>query len=1102
MSSLADRIAASSRRPTATVRLGGARWRDVLSLSRNQQYGSGISGGEVLGRNPPVTIVEGETAISWTWGYDGYEVAGFAGVVSRIHQRSYPNQWSLQVADPLWLADIRRGDIATSPLNSIAASAAITQILSAAGLSRLSIGALAASGSAWAGDEWVLGTLTPVAFANTTALAAATQIAQTLGYWLYCDAGGTARLALLERRPSDSPARTLRWGEDFLLGHTPERERDASQVKNRVVVRGANTGVQGAQIWDEFYNGGADRSAEITYSLIEYVNVSQAGNASCTAAAERQHRLLSRQPNVIRVPRLKADPRLAVGQTVAIEAALLGYRSAKPFFIYSLQSKLDLRAGDFAQSLVLDGGAGDGGYTTLPPPEAGFSWRLVRETLNGVGVVEVFLDGSGSVSFGGEIVSWAWSSATAVASGYSATASGVRAMFVYPAATVSAAITLTVMDTSSKTGSITQTIVLAGDATSPLRQRVISLALGSAWAVTPDGGTTWHVEAGTARTLVPEAGGATLLASDGAQLRQSADRLASASTLAATRGGTITALSQTQGLPLRVWAAVGTALSRSIDGGATWASWGTLPASVSAILEDPAVLNSVFVLAGADMLHATTDTPGTGWATLYAGPSGATARHLVRGESGATTWVSYTGTFIGSPLQRVEGPISATFPVGTSPAVAEIRALALSLDERTVYAWDGQGRGWAVASATGIATAITATLAAGETAQHALADPDDPIVYLATFGASAGTTYKYFPLADVLGAFYVPDAAGQQAHRIGLGGPPASALEVLILTDGATPGGVWHQVNGAWVLKYSGLPSGWRWLHVAVSPFSPSTTWLIQGYKVSAGVTRSGGFIRSDGHPVLWITTDAGATWAGIPMADDGTPGPAYAPENSNNRQAIGFTSTGQIFVFGNHGSGTSTTVALWRGTAAGLSRTLLTTQGGSRGGHNAIAGQDGDLIVAYRNGSDLLGFIPAGASTWTAIGTDRLAAGLARVGLTRQALTQASGGTRTYADYRASAAATTSDAGEYVAVRGGRAYLAGGRTGVYGVAEAAIVAAAGVTTLRIESDPAQTAVAAIVGNATAVTLHFLAPDATEWATMPGPSGGSLRSQTLGVITR
>jgi len=959
--SLSARIAARQRTPTATIRLGGVRWRDVLSLSVSQAFGQGVSTGEVVGRNPPVSIVEEETTIEWTWGYDGYEEAGFNGIVTRIVEQSYPNRIRLQVADWLYVANVRRADIATDPINSIAASDAIEQILTAAGVPRLAIPDLPASGSEWAGSEWVLGTLTPVSWTNTTPLTAAQQICEALGYWLFCDASGIVRAVQLERRPSSSPFRTLTWGLDFLLSGPPDRTRDASTVRNRVVVRGANTGVQGAQIRDIYQTGDADRTLDYDNFLIEYVNEAEAGAASATAISQRLLSIWSREPNVIRIGKVKADPRSRVGQTIAIVCPLIRLSSATPFFVYALDTSLDLSSGDFAQSLTLDGGVGDSGYTTLPPPAASFAWRLVRETLDGVGVIEVFLDGSGATSFGGEIVSWSWSSTTAVQAGYSDTATGVQAMFVYPSATTEAEITLTVTDTSSKTGSITQTISLSGDALTEIHTRVISLALGAAWAVTPDGGATWNIEASGDSTLVPDQGGDTLLSTreTGATgLRSSNDALASASETRADLGGQITALSVTAGYTDRVWAAVGVDLYQSIDGGVTFSLWGTLPATVVAVLEDPAVLNSVFVLAGADMLHSTLDTPGTAWVVLYAGPSGATARQLVRGESGATTWICYTGTFTGSPLHRVEGPLTAVFPDLTpDPEVTEVRAIALSTDELTAYAWDSEGRGWAVDSATGIATAITATLDAGETAQHALYDPDDPIVYLATFGATEGTTYKYFPLADQLSAFYTP-ATGQQAHRIGIGERALADAAILIPTTGASPGGVYVLSLGVWSLRNSGLPSGWTWRQIAVNPFNVDD-WLLIGD--NGTITRTGTLIQSDGQPILYRSTDAGATWSGINLED---PDPGDLEGNvdltSTTRPQIGYTSTGLLFVGGQinrptvldrggslvwRGDGSTTLPIVWYRRDVGATSRQVQLE-------SATAGNDGDIVVVLNQGS------------------------------------------------------------------------------------------------------------------------------------------------------
>lgn len=956
--SLASRISAAYRWPSWTVRLDGRVWRHAMRATLSQSYGAGIAAGDLEGRDPPVEIVEGVTTVSWSWGYDGFEVTGFTGIVTKVLQRSYPNRISLAVADPLWLADIRRSDIATTPLNNITAKTAVEQILTNAGLTRLNIPAFPASGSAWAGSEWVLGTLTPVSWKNTTALAAARSICEALGYWLFADAGGTVQAVAMERAPTDAPFRTLRYGTDFLLAGPPERSRDAASVKNRVVVRGANTGVEGAQIVDARQTGAADRTYEYSNSLIEYVNASQAGAASAESIATRLLSLWSRQPNIISVGRLKADPRLRVGMTIAVECSLIGLSSARPFFIYGVTTTFDAQSGAFHQSLTLDGGIGDEGYTTIPPPIAGFTWTIIKETLNGTGVIELLLDGSSSLSLtDGEIVAWAWSTSTATALSTPTTASGVLAMFVYPGATTSAEVTLTVTDTSSKQTSLTQTINLLGDELVQPTSSVISLALGSAWAVTPDGGATWNVEATGDATMVPERGPLVATVGTGSiGIRSTEDALQTASETvdADLAGGLITAMGYTPD-STRQWAAVGTTLYRTLDNWTTATLWGTLSATITAIIEDPALENSVFVLASNSLYQsAIATTPGTVWFVLYEGPTGATARHLARGQSGATTWISFTGTFSGSPLHRVEGPITASFPV-LSPTVNEIRAMALSPDETTVYCWDQEGRGFSVDSTTGVGTALSADLSSGETAQHATHEDDAPIVYLASFGATEGTTYKYLPLVPSAGllSFYTP-AAGQQAHRVGIGEPVViEGIEIVMVNDA-----IWHHtVADGWVDKTTGLPSGWTWYEVQVNALNPDD-WLVRG----DNGTVDGATITSGGQPILWRTLDAGATWNGISVEAPSTSGWGAGD------QMCGHTSDGNIFLMRN-----TSDPRIWRGSASPLPVAYSGVAPGANVAlFSAVPGLGGEIVFLEFNYNTPSGrklyVLPAGSTTATLI--------------------------------------------------------------------------------------------------------------------------------------
>jgi hypothetical protein len=300
---------------------------------------------------------------------------------------------------------------------------------------------------------------------------------------------------------------------------------------------------------------------------------------------------------------------------------------------------LDCVTGAFDQQHTLDGGTGNSGYTTIPPPDASFSWRLVAETLAGDAVVEVFLDGSGSTSLsGGEIVSWDWSTSTTTYSASPNSATGVKATLLFLASAATADITLTVTDTTSKTGSITQTIDLTGADTTPPIQRVLSVAFGAAWYATPDGGATWNIEttsgdaiavgtigAGADDRAAGTAGTYGILATRGsggaAGLRGSLDLLATSSTNLVSATGALTSnIWVNEANPARVWFAIGTAVYRSTDGGVTKTAMHAAPATVNWIMEDPSVDNSVFIACGADFLNAT--DPTVGWAVLYPGPIG------------------------------------------------------------------------------------------------------------------------------------------------------------------------------------------------------------------------------------------------------------------------------------------------------------------------------------------------------------------------------------------------------------------------------------------------------------------------------------------------
>jgi hypothetical protein len=928
------------------VRLGGQICRAIVSLKVSQAFGSGVSTATIVLRDPPITPAIG-TAVSIRWGYNGQEVPGFTGEIARPARKSYPNRYTLECRDALWRAGRSQQVIATDPLNSITASAAIRYILTHYGgisASKISLPTFSASGSEWGGSEWTLGILTPVQWGDTdtdsggtTALQAAQEICETLGYWLYADASGIIRAKQMERAPSLSAVHTFQRGVDLLTDGSPELTEDVDAVRNRIIVRGGNTGIDGAQIMDSFQTSHPVLPAGIyqedTFSsfLIEYVNASQAGAASATEVAKRILKARSRLPVVVR-HRVKADPRLSVGATVGIVDSGIGYSTARNFFIYELETSLDAQSGNFSQQMTLDGGTGNSGYTTIPPPDASFTWRLVAETADGDAIVEVFLDGSGSASLsGGLIVDWDWSTTTTTYDSSPDTATGVTATFIFLASELTADITLTVTDTTSKTGTITQTIDLTGADTQPPISRVLGAAFGAAWYITPDGGATWNIETsngdaiavGTVgagaddRAASTAAGSYGMVATRGSGgaggLRQSLDTLATASTNLVSNAGAVTSnIWQNEANPARVWFAIGSVLYRSLDGGATKTAMASAPATIHWVQEDASVDNSVFVLAGADMLNAT--DPTIGYALLYAGPIGATARQFVRSRDGQVTWVCYTGAPSGEALQRVETGALADI------AVTDIRTLALDNAatglSATLYAItaDDPAQIWSFDGLTGLsATQATPTLPAGATAMHMLGDPDVDIFYIADFDSVASGTgaIRKFIANQLL--LFKAGATGQQAHMLGFGARATAPAEILRMTIAVNPGGVWHYRDGVWNFRPLPVSGTVRGIAIVADTFNPSR-WLAVFNNASQQCFVSGGKIIGDswGYSPVWETENAGVTWTEVIIApppnwvDGSIMRSASFNDQVGNSWAANFANTGTFYTAVVLGSGST----------------------------------------------------------------------------------------------------------------------------------------------------------------------------------------------------
>jgi hypothetical protein len=906
VTNLADLVAAYTRTPTATAYLNNQRWYAIQMLSTHQKFKENVSTGQLQGRDPPVTPQIG-MPVRWTWGYNGYEVAGFTGEISGWGDSSYPDRWSLSCNDVLWRADKSSQVLQTSPLNSILASAAVRYLLTHYGgisAGRLSIPALPASGAAWAGSEWTLGVLTPVQWGDvdtqsggTTALRAAAEICSCLGYWLYADSGGIIRAKQMERRPSQSAREVFRRAVNLLINGAPERQQSYENVYNQTTVRGADTGVDGAQLYDQYRTSspllpsGVYRDFPFSSILLEYENAADAGAASVTEVAKRILNVVSRIPDVVPL-RAKADPNRRVGDTVGLIDSGILLSTQKNYFIYQIDRSLNLDTYAFDDKLLLDGGTGNTGFTTVPPPDASFSCELMAESLDGDAVVEVSLDGSASTSPSGEIVSWAWSTSTPTYGATPNSATGVNATLIFLASDSPADITLVVTDTTSKTDSFAASVDLTGADTRPPLSEVVSGAAGSAWYATPDGGATWNSTSGDAISVGTIGAGADdraagtagtygLLATRGsggaAGLRQTLDVLATSPTNLVSNSGAITSnIWVNEANPARVWFAIGTAVYRSIDGGVTKVAMHAAPDTVSWIMEDPSVENSIFLLAGADMLNAT--DPTVGYAVLYAGPLGATARQFVRSRDGQVTWVCYTGAPSGEALQRVETGALADL------ATTDIRSLALSRQASslvaTLYAVtaDDPAQLWSFDGLTGLSAAASSqTFPAGATVQHMLMSRLFDVIYTADFDSVAvgqGAFRKYFPQPDQL-LLWKALASGEQGHMLGLGARASAPAEFLWISADTNPITIYHYKDGTWTARPLPVSASGSGVWITVDPFN-TNRWLavVNGNGGAVQVMDSGGGIVGQSglwaHSPLWETEDAGVTWTEVVIPTPG----------------------------------------------------------------------------------------------------------------------------------------------------------------------------------------------------------------------------------------
>jgi hypothetical protein len=475
-------------------------------------------------------------------------------------------------------------------------------------------------------------------------------------------------------------------------------------------------------------------------------------------------------------------------------------------------------------------------------------------TLAGVPVTRAFVqcrDASRDRS-GYKLTARAWTASGPDVSPASATADAPMFFF---SSLVGASISLNVTSASGEAATVTKAPKALD---TQVHTRVVSVASGAGgWQVlATTSGWRSFTGAGADCTAVPpinETGPLWAGFANGA-IYTSADALASTPTLSTTLAGGISCMWANEGDQNHILAGHGSSLSRTTNGGASWAPVGTFAASVTDCQSSPSNPAEIRVCAG-DTEQISYDG-GASWLTLVTVVSGATAAMMASapwGHAVAADGIAHEAdsvvfeegyavdwTAIANPADRPSGGLASITPLLSAQGYlagecadlvrdGALDSLILSAGAGRLYQllWNGS---WFVASL------LPASAAAG---------PGKVI--------------------NALAAYPIGTAGAVQIGYGALGAPPVAPGNLIIPTWGVTGAndGIWiHDATG-W-RKAAAPVAAQQWRGMAINPFNPLDRLLINNY---ASVAYTPGMtLAMGGHSPVWHTADGGATWSEVAL--------------------------------------------------------------------------------------------------------------------------------------------------------------------------------------------------------------------------------------------
>jgi hypothetical protein len=740
--------------------------------------------------------------------------------------------------------------------NNRAFDDAVTDLLTAAGLSSSQIGPIYDPGS-----TYTIGTFEAVTIETTENIAQVMrQLMEYGGTKLWVSPGGVVRVSDATGIPVASSEIAYVWLADSTqrgLQAAREQFGAISQIVTTWTAKGPTRSDNATPNYTFTASGISGRPDGNTYRFADNDSV-------CQAIAEREVARRARVEHRLSIDTM-CDPDLMPGRTINVN--MTGHPSINTVGLAFVES-IAANGGDMTIACRLGASRVPGsGYADHPPPYADFAIVSVEaELVDVAGTLEkrliVQVDASASYVSQGTIgYSWSVSGATPDPASIPAV---VDPIFVLDTgSTTGVTITLSVSDGVSAGSSVTKAL------DTPEVQvvtRVLSIAKASnGWRILRDINTGYEdfTRAGQScdATAKFSANGPLLSGWDDGALYAWEPEGGDATLLWTEPAGTgITSIYRNQDTPEDITVTAGTKLYRSQDDGATFALLYTAAATINDVETAPGG-SYIRICTGNTVLNSYDSTT---FPAAQTGEAGSTCQQQANaGFADGSNAACYTGTTTSAGLVVFDQGHTVDWSGVTAPS--GITTISAALAEEAFICGDASGNLYKLAwdGSQYVASDIGQTDATGTVADLIR---DDRLSELVFGSDSTWQTFKVLNFATILPIDLQPSV------QIGIG--PLANLSpryrLLIPTVGLSGGGVYEYASGAWALRNAGLPATTTLYGqaVAANPANPDEWLALFTTNTSRTVQTdgSGNLVGSDGSTgVLWRWD--GSTWTNIPVS-------------------------------------------------------------------------------------------------------------------------------------------------------------------------------------------------------------------------------------------